>query len=242
MDPTDRIEEEIALFALGAIDGPERHVIEAHLKKCARCRARLEEAQAAAGLLPAALDPILPSGHSREKLLSRVRSDPRTGRAKLLRPLRALFSLHIARIGLIFVGLIAIVTLMVYAAQVNPNTNLFTFGTGAAAAARTLKGTALAPRADGRLLAAPDDKSGELVVNGLGVLAPGKCYELWLVRKNQMEAAGTFEVDTGGRATMAVSSDQPLSHVDRFLVTVERSGGVPVAEGPVVLQDSGTSR
>src|SRR5512143_223162 len=103
MDPTDRIEEEIALFALGAIDGPERHVIEAHLKKCARCRARLEEAQAAAGLLPAALDPILPSGHSREKLLSRVRSDPRTGRAKLLRPLRALFSLHFARIGLIFV-------------------------------------------------------------------------------------------------------------------------------------------
>jgi anti-sigma-K factor RskA len=84
----------------------------------------------------------------------------------------------------------------------------------------------------------PARQEGVLSVDKLPALAADQDYQLWIVDPQYPNPvdAGVFTVDpaTGG-AHITFKGNKPIRAVAKFAVSLERKGGVPKAEGPMVL-------
>lgn len=84
----------------------------------------------------------------------------------------------------------------------------------------------------------PAAQQGVLAVSRLPALATDRDYQLWVVDPQYPAPVdgGVFTVDPAtGEARIVFKADKPISAVAAFAVSLERKGGVPVAEGPMVL-------
>lgn len=84
----------------------------------------------------------------------------------------------------------------------------------------------------------PHRQEGELAVSKLPPLAPDKDYQLWIIDPQYPlpVSAGVFTVEPAtSDARIRFKPDRPVTTAARFAVSVERKGGVPRAEGPIVL-------
>lgn len=83
----------------------------------------------------------------------------------------------------------------------------------------------------------PDLQSGLLTVDKLPALAANQDYQLWVVDPAYQNPVngGVFKVGADGHAALAFKTDQPIKNIAAFAVSLERKGGVPKAEGPMVL-------
>lgn len=82
----------------------------------------------------------------------------------------------------------------------------------------------------------PDQQRGLLKTINLPATAPDKDYQLWIVDpayKNPV-SGGVFEPD-GQASSSQFKPGQPITKATKFAVSLERKGGVPVAQGPMVL-------
>ncbi len=83
----------------------------------------------------------------------------------------------------------------------------------------------------------PEQQTGLLTVEKMPALATWQDYQIWVVdpaRENPV-SGGVFTVTPGGRATLAFKPDQPVTQATAFAISREKKGGVPKAEGPVLL-------
>jgi anti-sigma-K factor RskA len=84
----------------------------------------------------------------------------------------------------------------------------------------------------------PTQQRGVLTVAKLPPLAADQDYQLWVVDpayENPVDG-GVFTVDAAtGEARLEFTVNQPVETVAKFAVSLERKGGVPKAEGPMVL-------
>ncbi len=84
----------------------------------------------------------------------------------------------------------------------------------------------------------PTRQEGVLRVEKLPALAPDKDYQLWLIDPQYPIPVdgGVFTVDpASGAASYAFKAGKPVRAITKFAVSLERKGGVPRAEGPMVL-------
>lgn len=84
----------------------------------------------------------------------------------------------------------------------------------------------------------PAKQEGILQVEKLPALAANQDYQLWVVDPQYPIPvdAGVFTVDPAtGRARFDFRAKQPVAAVNAFAVSLERKGGVPKAEGPMML-------
>ena len=84
----------------------------------------------------------------------------------------------------------------------------------------------------------PLTQEGVLTVVNLPALESDKDYQLWLVdpQYDIPVDGGVFRVEpTTGEARITFRPVGPVRVVDKFAVSLERGGGVPKAEGPMVL-------
>ena len=84
----------------------------------------------------------------------------------------------------------------------------------------------------------PASQEGVLTVQKLPVLASDKDYQLWVVDPQYPIPVdgGVFKVDpTTGDARLIFHPNRPVRAAAKFAVSLERKGGVPKAEGPMVL-------
>jgi len=84
----------------------------------------------------------------------------------------------------------------------------------------------------------PVAQQGVLTVSKLPALATDRDYQLWVVDPQYPTPVdgGVFTVDPAtGEARLVFKADKPVSQVAAFAVSLERKGGVPVAEGPMIL-------
>ena len=84
----------------------------------------------------------------------------------------------------------------------------------------------------------PAAQQGVLTVEKLPALAADKDYQLWVVDPQYPIPVdgGVFVVDpASGTARLEFRPKQPVAQVAKFAVSLERKGGVPKAEGPMVL-------
>ena len=84
----------------------------------------------------------------------------------------------------------------------------------------------------------PSRQQGVLTVSKLPALASEKDYQLWVIDKQYPNPvnAGVFVVDpVTGEAHIVFKADKHVDSIAKFAVSLERKGGVPKAEGPIVL-------
>lgn len=225
--------EDLAAYAIGALDRPEAAVVEAHLTGCETCRAEVasfaDVAWGIAELAPA----VTPPAGVREAVMrvpSRPRSKDRETATARRSPLSSLFAFRVP----IAVPLALVLLLAASLA-----------GLGTARSDADTYARAIAGIADGTVLtltATPGSEArGSLVVPATGEpylilrLPPppeGKTWEAWVIRGQQPLAAGL--TDRSGVVTLVLG--HRVSSGDAVAVTLEDAGGVPVPRGPVVLQ------
>jgi anti-sigma-K factor RskA len=81
-------------------------------------------------------------------------------------------------------------------------------------------------------------KAGFMVVSNLAPVAQtqGKCLELWAICGDAPPVpAGIGWTDGTGHGVLQVKLAKDMSCIDKFAVTVERSGGAPAPEGSIIL-------
>lgn len=83
----------------------------------------------------------------------------------------------------------------------------------------------------------PDQQSGLLTFDKLPVIADEQDYQIWVVDPAYPNPVngGVFKPDAGGHAVLAFRPDQPVKQAAAFAISLEKKGGVPKAEGPIVL-------
>jgi anti-sigma-K factor RskA len=82
----------------------------------------------------------------------------------------------------------------------------------------------------------PLSQSGVLTVEKLPVLQRDQDYQLWVIDPAYKDPVngGVFTVDANGVARMEFRPDQNVTAATTFAISLERKGGVPKAEGPLV--------
>ena len=84
----------------------------------------------------------------------------------------------------------------------------------------------------------PVRQEGELVVANLTPPAPDKDYQIWIMDPQYPAPVGAGVLTVGttaGDVRILFKPDRPVAAAARFAVSLERKGGVPRAEGPIVL-------
>jgi anti-sigma-K factor RskA len=106
-----------------------------------------------------------------------------------------------------------------------------------------LKVTALASQAgnapEARVIAVwdPEQQCGLLTVEKLPPIAAAQDYQIWVVDPaypNPVDA-GVFHPGRDGRGVLPFQPVLPVAHATAFAISLEKKGGVPKAEGPIVL-------
>jgi anti-sigma-K factor RskA len=102
----------------------------------------------------------------------------------------------------------------------------------------TLAPSAPAP-ADAKATVAwqPGRQSGVIRISNLPAPQPGKDYQLWAVDAAHTDpiSAGVIRVDKNGVAQVRFKPVDRAEHVKAFAISLEREGGVPKKEGPILL-------
>ncbi len=88
------------------------------------------------------------------------------------------------------------------------------------------------------MVAWESDKQTRVIrVVGMPAAESGKDYQLWAIDANYKDpvSAGIVHVDPSGIAQARFKPEAATNRVKAFALTLERKGGVPKAEGPILL-------
>src|SRR6202795_2770746 len=77
MSAHEQFADDLALHALGALQGDERVTLEKHLEECSSCRRELERLRGDMALLALSTSGPAPPRRSRERLLKAIAQEPR---------------------------------------------------------------------------------------------------------------------------------------------------------------------
>ncbi len=83
----------------------------------------------------------------------------------------------------------------------------------------------------------PGLETGLLTVEKLPVIADSQDYQVWVVDPaypNPVDG-GVFKPGADGRAVLTFKGNKPIKAAAAFAISLEKKGGVPKAEGPIVL-------
>ena len=83
----------------------------------------------------------------------------------------------------------------------------------------------------------PARETGLLTVEKLPAIADNQDYQIWVVDPAYPIPVdgGVFKPDADGKAVLTFKGDKPIKTVAAFAISLEKKGGVPKAEGPIVL-------
>jgi len=83
----------------------------------------------------------------------------------------------------------------------------------------------------------PEHQSGLLTIEKLPAIADTQDYQIWVVDPAYPIPVdgGVFKPGADGRAVLTFKGDKPIKTVSAFAISLEKKGGVPKAEGPILL-------
>ena len=214
------LHEQLAAYALDALDDDERVEFEHHLATCERCRADLPGLRDAATALAADVDAVAPPHELRTRVLDQARAErPNVVPLKTRRSVQPL-------VWVAGVAAAAAVALAVWGGLQHRSLDRERSARRAAERALAVLGDRQATLAalnggDGTLAVSSDGR-GVLTVSGLPAAPRGKTYEAWVIPSGAApQRAGLFR---GGQTT-TVLLKRPVPRSGVVAVTVEPSGG-----------------
>ena len=83
----------------------------------------------------------------------------------------------------------------------------------------------------------PEQQTGLLSIEKLPAIADTQDYQIWIVDPAYPNPvnSGVFHAGDGGKVAFAFKPDQPVKQAAAFAISLEKKGGGPKAEGPIVL-------
>ena len=252
--------EDLALYAVGALEAGSCAQLEQHLRECPACRRELATLRGDASLLALSVSGPAPPQRARERLLAAIASDSkeqeRYARAPLFAPRRPWWS---------FAPAFAALVLAVFAIFLQrENANLRRANEEIVVQLNEAKTQNQHYRDIGALVEAEDavhvsmvstntpmphantiyrPKTGQLLLmaSNLQPLPAGMTYELWLIPKSGAPMpCGLFKPDAQGSAMMMHMPNKSAGiEAQAFAITMEPEGGSPGPTGEILLKGSG---
>lgn len=254
MTAHEQFADDLALYALGSLDLPEKMALEQHLRECSACRLELQELRGDMSLLSLAAAGPKPPGRSRQRLLAAMAKEPR--RRVVIQEKRG-FSWVAGLIGAALVVLsfaLAVQNGALHrdldnlkardarqAADVQQAKEILATLLDPEAQRITLVAAKNAPQPQGKAIYRRRTRSLIFLANNLPPLAPEKIYELWLIPTSGTPIpAGLFKPDAKGSATVVNPPLPEGVEAKNFAVTLEdESGSHEAPRGAFVIVGAG---
>jgi anti-sigma-K factor RskA len=245
MSVHEQFAEDLALLALGSLQGQERHALEKHLEQCASCRRELELLRGDLALLAMTAAGPKPPARARQRLISAIAKEPRvtSPAASASRPRRSWLPIlgwvAAAAMALVCIGLLRqnstlredLASLRSQftdqESQLKQASEVVATLTDPEAVKIELVAAGNKPQPRGKAIYERRNRSLIFLASNLPPLPPEKVYELWLFPTSGGApiAAGLFQPDARGSATVV---NPPLPEgvaAKNFAVTLEPASG-----------------
>ena len=255
MSVHEQFADDLALYALGALEGEDRAALEAHLEGCASCRRELEQLRGDAAMLALSTLGPKPPARSKARLMNAIAGEPRR-KTKA----RANVALWWGGLGWVVAALaiIAGVTLWRQNAQLKTSAlesvKFFERERLESEKQRRVADILQAPDATGydilpvKYPAPPPsgraiysrERGLVFIASNLKSVPSQKVYELWLIPKQGAPIpAGVFKPDSRGSATVINPPLPPGVEAKAFAITIEPEEGSSTPTMPIVMMGSG---
>ena len=226
----NEIHDLTAAYALDALDEADAREYEAHLRDCVRCRDELRDLSEAASALAYATPAPSPPPALRERILTDVRRD-----GSNVIPLRARRTFF-ATAGLAAVAACAAIGIGFWAFSLQDSLDEERDANRAQETAIELisdPASTRTPLSGGNgTLVVGRDRSGVLILSGVGAAPENRDYEAWVAEEAEPEPAGLF--DAGSENIVVL--ERPVPPGAEVMVTLEKEGGVAQPEGDVLFR------
>jgi len=214
--------DDLAAYALGALEPHETAALEGHLIDCDRCRAELARIGSAVEQLPASVVPVEPPRALRRRIMEAVEAETAVSTAPAptapsLRRLRGA-----GRRSWLPRPALALTLAAVLAAGFAGGVALRGGDGGDEPSGTTLRAQALTNAPVSASLVG-GERGWRLEVARLPALSAGRVYEVWIRRRSQLRPSSLFVLSRDGRAR--VSLPDAIEDGDQVLVTREPAGG-----------------
>jgi anti-sigma-K factor RskA len=262
MSGHEQFAEDLALYALDALEGEDRANLEEHLATCGACRLELEQLRGDGAMLALSVLGPKPPQRSRQRLLDAMAKE---SVPTLWQKARKDGPPSARRSWWGFLGWAATAAVIVFAASLwkenaalrqNVSTLRAAFGqqTLELDQARSVASAITDPRGQHFTLVAmktPPQPQGKafylrnrssllFVANNMPALPPQKAYELWLIPvQGAPIPAGVFKPDAHGSATMVNPPLPAGTEAKAFAITVEKEAGATTPTMPIVMMGTG---
>jgi anti-sigma-K factor RskA len=250
----EQFADNLALYALGALEGEERAGVERHLEECSECRRELQQLRGDMALLAVSASGPAPPQRSRQRLLSAIAKEPR--RVRAFAPARSWWR------ALEWAGALAAVVVVFLLLQQNSELRQqiaslqgeFASEQAQLARAKDIVASFTAPEAQQITLVAaknapqPQGKAfylrakGSLIflANNMPALPPQKAYELWLIPASGAPIpAGIFKPNARGSATVVNPPLPSGVEAKAFAITVEPEAGSAAPSSQPIMVGAG---
>lgn len=242
MSVHEQFADDLALYAIGALQGDDCVAVEAHLRECAQCRSELERLRGDAALLAFSTSGPRPPLRSRQRLLSAVTKEPR--RVPVLRskwkPWWSTLEWAAAAALLVVVFLLLhqnrvlrtrVGDLEAGSAeqqqQLQQAKQLMATLTASDAARYVLVAGNTPPQPQGKAIYVASSGTLVFLASNLPDLPPERAYELWLIPTSGSPIpAGVFKPHEGSAAVIKPPLP-PGVEAKTFAITVEPEAGSP---------------
>ena len=249
MSVHEQFAEDLALYALGALQGEERVSLEKHLEGCAGCRRELEQLRGDMALMALSTAGPVPPRRARQRLIEAVAREPRRSAVDAKRRWWTLVP-WVAATALA-AGLVAlwlqnsdlqrrIAGLQDQSAQqlaeLQRAREVVSTLTATDAMRVTLVAAKTPPQPQGKAIYVRDRSSLIFLASNLQALPAQKAYELWLIPTSGAPIpAGVFKPDAHGSAVVVNPPLPPGVQAKAFAITVEPESGSAAPTLPVVM-------
>ena len=231
----NELQDQAALYALGALDAEESARFEAAMSGSAELRAVVREMREAYADLARCVPSSRPPAELKQRLLRAIALEKQTG------PSRSSTSTSfrwmpwaIAALFLVCCGVLGFDRARLQRELANTRAaDPFAHATLVTLASPTGD----LPESKAIVAWQPDRQSGIITINHLPLPGKGRDYQLWAVDANHKDPinAGLIHVEPNGIARIRFKPDQNAGQVKAFAISLEREGGVPKREGPIIL-------
>ena len=246
--------DDLALLALGALQGDERITLEKHLEECSSCRRELERLRGDMALLSLSASGPAPPRRSRERLLKAIANEPRAQKIGAARRSSWTLLPWLAAAALLLVAGFfwqqsdrlaqRVARLQDESAQQQTQLErareVVSTLTSTDALRVTLVAAQAPPQPQGKAIYVRERSSLIFLASNMPALPPQRSYELWLIPTNGAPIpAGMFKPDARGSATVV---EPPLPggvEAKAFAITVEPEQGSSAPTMPIVMMGAG---
>ncbi|PZR80137.1 MAG: hypothetical protein DLM52_00005 [Chthoniobacterales bacterium] len=235
---SDELQDQASLYALDALDPAEVAVFERTLDTNKELQELVRQLRESAGAMAYGATAICPSAELRMRILDRISAEAQRTRLPAESKMsKSWLPWAIAAVLALFCGILAFdrVRLQGEIAAVrsaDPLSRVVVVPLATTPAAKAAS--------KGSVVWEQQRQSGMLKLTNMPSPDPGKDYQLWIVDAEHKDpiSAGIVRVSPEGVAEWRFKPSDVANHIKAFAISVEREGGVPKKEGPIVMVGS----